>query len=66
MLKSTLCAGVAVLALGTAAAKADIVIAVAGPMTGSYASFGEQALKGAEFGWARMLKQLSMVLSGVK
>ncbi len=48
MLKSTLCAGVAVLALGVASAKADIVIAVAGPMTGSYASFGEQALKGAE------------------
>ncbi len=48
MLKTTLCAGVAVLALGVGMAKADIVIAVAGPMTGSYASMGEQALKGAE------------------
>ncbi len=48
MLKTTLCAGVAVLALGVGMAKADIVIAVAGPMTGSNASFGEQALKGAE------------------
>jgi branched-chain amino acid transport system substrate-binding protein len=48
MLKTTLCAGVAVLALGASMAKADIVIAVAGPMTGSSASFGEQARKGAE------------------
>jgi branched-chain amino acid transport system substrate-binding protein len=48
MLKTTLCAGVAVFALGVGMANAEIVIAVAGPMTGSYASFGEQALKGAE------------------
>jgi uncharacterized protein YndB with AHSA1/START domain len=26
--------------------------------------FGEQALKGAEFGWAKMFKQLAAVLSG--
>lgn len=26
--------------------------------------FGEQALKGAEFGWAKMLKQLAAVLEG--
>ena len=26
--------------------------------------FGEQALKGAEFGWAKMLKQLAEVLAG--
>ena len=26
--------------------------------------FGEQALKGAEFGWARMLKQLAAVVAG--
>ena len=48
MLKTTLCAGVAIFALGAGIANAEIVIAVAGPMTGSYASFGEQALKGAE------------------
>lgn len=28
--------------------------------------FGEQALKGAEFGWARMLKQLATVVEGLK
>lgn len=33
---------------GFSPAKADIVIAVAGPMTGQYASFGEQMKKGAE------------------
>jgi hypothetical protein len=27
--------------------------------------FGEQALKGAEFGWARMLKQLAVVVAGL-
>jgi uncharacterized protein YndB with AHSA1/START domain len=27
--------------------------------------FGEQALKGAEFGWARMLKQLAAVVAGL-
>jgi hypothetical protein len=26
--------------------------------------FGEQALKGAEFGWARMFKQLATVVAG--
>jgi branched-chain amino acid transport system substrate-binding protein len=40
----------AVLALGLTSglAKAEIVIATAGPMTGQYASFGEQMRKGAE------------------
>lgn len=28
------------------------------------AEFGEQAFKGAEYGWARMLKQLTAVLAG--
>lgn len=41
-----LAAGLAVAA--TAAARADIVIATAGPMTGQYASFGEQMRRGAE------------------
>ena len=27
--------------------------------------FGEQALKGAEFGWAKMLKQLTAVVAGL-
>ncbi len=34
--------------LGSSAAVADILIAVAGPMTGQYASFGEQMRRGAE------------------
>jgi branched-chain amino acid transport system substrate-binding protein len=39
----------AAIALGTAAAKADeIVVATAGPITGQYASFGEQMKRGAE------------------
>ena len=28
--------------------------------------FGEQSLKGAEFGWARMFKQLAALVAGVK
>ncbi|WP_207478432.1 branched-chain amino acid ABC transporter substrate-binding protein [Arenibaculum pallidiluteum] len=38
----------AVFALGISAAQAQIVIATAGPMTGQYASFGEQMRRGAE------------------
>src|SRR5918996_4005169 len=38
----------AVIALTAGAAKADIVIATAGPMTGQYAAFGEQMQKGAQ------------------
>ena len=34
--------------LATASARADIAIATAGPMTGQYASFGEQMRRGAE------------------
>ncbi len=30
-----------------------------------YHSFGEQAFKGAEFGWAKMLKQLTAILAGL-
>ncbi len=41
-------AAVAASALGVSAAKADIKIATAGPMTGQYASFGEQMKRGAE------------------
>ena len=36
------------LLLGLTGAKADIAIATAGPMTGQYASFGEQMRRGAE------------------
>ena len=38
----------AVLCFATGAARADITIAVAGPMTGSNAAFGEQFKRGAE------------------
>ncbi|MGE0737314.1 MAG: branched-chain amino acid ABC transporter substrate-binding protein, partial [Alphaproteobacteria bacterium] len=43
-----LLAAAAVTALSMNAAYADIKIAVAGPMTGQYASFGEQMKRGAE------------------
>ncbi len=49
MIMRTLLAGAAVLALGAAApAKADIQIGVAGPITGSNATFGVQLKEGAE------------------
>jgi branched-chain amino acid transport system substrate-binding protein len=41
-------AAAAALIIGTTAAKADILIATAGPMSGQYASFGEQMQNGAE------------------
>lgn len=41
-------AAAAVALAGVSAAKADIVIATAGPMTGQYASFGQQMKAGAE------------------
>ncbi len=41
-------AAAAALLIGTVAAKADILISTAGPMTGQYASFGEQMQNGAE------------------
>src|SRR3546814_16440141 len=41
-------AAAALLALAATNAQADIRIATAGPMTGQYASFGEQLKKGAE------------------
>jgi branched-chain amino acid transport system substrate-binding protein len=49
MIRRTLLAGAALLALGaTAPARADIQIASAGPITGNYASFGAQLKAGAE------------------
>jgi branched-chain amino acid transport system substrate-binding protein len=39
--------GIVAVVLLTETARADIVIAVAGPMTGQYAEFGEQMRKGA-------------------
>ena len=45
--KTTMVA-VAATIIGLASAKADITIATAGPMTGQYASFGEQMKRGAE------------------
>ncbi len=49
-MKQVLLCGVAAGALGMAAtaAEAEIIIATAGPMTGQYASFGEQMKAGAE------------------
>ena len=43
-----LLATVAMCAIGLTAAQADITIATAGPMTGQYASFGQQMRAGAE------------------
>ena len=45
---TALVAAAAVTAVGLATAKADIKIATAGPMTGQYASLGEQMKRGAE------------------
>ncbi len=45
---TVLLAAVAVSALAATAVKAEIKIATAGPMTGQYASFGEQMRRGAE------------------
>ncbi|MDX5362439.1 MAG: branched-chain amino acid ABC transporter substrate-binding protein [Alphaproteobacteria bacterium] len=47
-MKKALMAGAALSLLMTGAAWAEIVIATAGPMTGQYASFGEQMRAGAE------------------
>ena len=44
----TLVAASAILVVGMTAAQAEIKIATAGPMTGQYASFGEQMRRGAE------------------
>ncbi|HEY0835109.1 MAG TPA: branched-chain amino acid ABC transporter substrate-binding protein [Azospirillum sp.] len=46
--KYSLLAAVAATALGTSVAKADIGVATAGPITGQYATFGEQMKKGTE------------------
>ncbi|MCP4330797.1 MAG: branched-chain amino acid ABC transporter substrate-binding protein [Alphaproteobacteria bacterium] len=46
--KLTILAAAAATALGAAAAQADVEVATAGPMTGQYASFGEQMQRGAE------------------
>lgn len=45
---TSLLAGAIMPLFGMSAAQADILIAVAGPMTGQYASFGEQMRRGAE------------------
>ena len=48
MLRRTLLAATAVLAIGAAPSMAQIRIAAVGPMTGEYASFGQQMKNGAE------------------
>ncbi len=47
-LTTALVAAAAMTAMGLTSAKAEIKIATAGPMTGQYASFGEQMKRGAE------------------
>ncbi len=47
-LKISLLAAAALAVAGATTAKAEILIATAGPMTGQYASFGEQMKRGAE------------------
>jgi branched-chain amino acid transport system substrate-binding protein len=47
-LKTALVAAVALTAASFTAAQAEILIGTAGPMTGQYASFGEQMKRGAE------------------
>ncbi len=47
-LKTTLFMLVAVALSGVTSAMAEILISTAGPMTGQYASFGEQMKRGAE------------------
>ena len=47
-IKSILLGSIAAVAMGITAAQAEVVIATAGPMTGQYASFGEQMKNGAE------------------
>ncbi|MDH3235458.1 MAG: branched-chain amino acid ABC transporter substrate-binding protein [Alphaproteobacteria bacterium] len=46
--KLSMLAAAAMTVASVSAAKADIVIAVVGPMTGQYAAFGEQMKRGAE------------------
>ncbi|MCG8690359.1 MAG: ABC transporter substrate-binding protein, partial [Minwuiales bacterium] len=46
--KMSLLAAAALTAVSFTAAKAEILIATAGPITGQYASFGEQMKRGAE------------------
>ncbi len=47
-LRTTILMAATVALMGTVSARADITIATAGPMTGQYASFGEQMRRGAE------------------
>ncbi|MFQ6022479.1 MAG: branched-chain amino acid ABC transporter substrate-binding protein, partial [Acidiferrobacterales bacterium] len=46
--RTALLTSVAVALFGVSSAMADILISTAGPMTGQYASFGEQMRRGAE------------------
>lgn len=46
--RNTLLAAAAAISMGTTAAHAEIVIGVGAPITGQYASFGEQILRGAQ------------------
>ncbi len=47
-LRTTILMAASVALMVSTAARAEIAIATAGPMTGQYASFGEQMRRGAE------------------
>ena len=55
-IKLSLIAAAAIAALSVSAAQAEIKISTAGPMTGPYASFGEQMKRGAEMAVADLNK----------
>ena len=55
-IKLSLIAAAAIAALSVGAAQAEIKISTAGPMTGPYASFGEQMKRGAEMAVADLNK----------
>ena len=59
-MKKALMAGAALSLMMTGSAWADITIAVAGPMTGQYASFGEQMKAGAEQAIADIVAAVDM------
>ena len=52
IMKNTLSLIASIFLLGSVAAKADVTVASAGPMSGQYASFGAQLKAGAEM-WVK-------------
>ena len=56
-------AGVAITAFGPTLARAEILIATAGPMTGQYAWFGDQYARGAEMALSVLAYNLTRVMN---